>query len=104
MRIEIKKFGDILTSHPAGRDAFLVASAYIFPDCTNENIILDFAGVEVLSPSWGDEFITKVDNEKLLGTSDSKVNGVTIKSKEYNQVNVYKEKNSSWQCSGTNSP
>ncbi|OGH61733.1 MAG: hypothetical protein A2848_03405 [Candidatus Magasanikbacteria bacterium RIFCSPHIGHO2_01_FULL_50_8] len=60
MRIEIKKFGDILTSHPAGRDAFLVASAYIFPDCTNENIILDFAGVEVLSPSWGDEFITKV--------------------------------------------
>lgn len=60
MRIEIKKFGDILTSRPAGKEAYLTARAYILPKESSEDIILDFEGVKVLAPSWGDEFITKV--------------------------------------------
>lgn len=60
MRIEIKKFGDILTSRPAGKEAYLSARAYILPKDSSEEIILDFEGVKVLSPSWGDEFISKV--------------------------------------------
>lgn len=60
MRITIKKFGDILTSRPAGKEAYLSARAYILPKEVGEEIILDFEGVKVLAPSWGDEFISKV--------------------------------------------
>ncbi len=63
MRVEIKKFGDILTSRPAGKEAYLSARAYILPKETGEEIILDFEGVKVLAPSWGDEFISKIMEE-----------------------------------------
>ncbi len=58
MKIELKKFGKLLISRPAGKEAFAVAKAYIFPNNMKDPIILDFAGVEVFSPSWADEFIT----------------------------------------------
>lgn len=57
MKIEMKKFGSLLISRPAGREAFLAASAYIFPKDEKEPIILDFEGVKVLAPSWADEFV-----------------------------------------------
>lgn len=60
MKIEIKKFGDILTSRPAGKEAYLVARAYTIPKEPPDEIILDFDGVKVLSPSWGAEFISKI--------------------------------------------
>ena len=59
MRMLVKKFGKILTSRPAGRDAFMSAKAYLLhmkkPD---EKLVLDFEGVDVMGPSWADEFIT----------------------------------------------
>lgn len=42
-----------------------------------------------------DEIISKIEKEKLLGASDTNLEAVTIRSKENNKVNVYKEKNSS---------
>ena len=60
MKIEMKKFGDILTSRPAGKEAYLSARAYILPKESNEEIVLDFDGVKVLAPSWGDEFISNI--------------------------------------------
>lgn len=61
MRLEIKKFGDILISRPAGREAYLVMLSYLSKDIKkNEKIIIDFAGVKVLTPSWADEVITKL--------------------------------------------
>ena len=63
MKIELKKFGDLLISIPAGREAFLTAKAYLRPQSKNETIQLDFAGVEVLGPSWADEFITALKEE-----------------------------------------
>ena len=63
MKIELKKFGTLLISRPAGREAFATAKAYIFPQAIKDNeIIIDFAGVDVLSPSWADEFITGLKN------------------------------------------
>ena len=60
MKIEIKKFGYLLISRPAGKEAFAAAKAYVLPkeDIELDEIILDFDGVEVLSPSWADEFIS----------------------------------------------
>lgn len=58
MKIELKKFGTVLTSRPAGKEAYLAAKAYSLPKDKKEKIEIDFSGVEVLAPSWADEFIT----------------------------------------------
>ena len=64
MVIDIIKFGDILISRPAGREAFLLARAYVFSDLNNDDeIVLDFDGVKVLTPSWADEFISGIKGE-----------------------------------------
>lgn len=63
MRIELKKFGTILTSRPAGKEAYLAAKAYSLPTDKKEKIDIDFTGVEVLTPSWADEFITPLFKE-----------------------------------------
>ena len=45
-------------SHPAGKDAFLLAESHLFNSLdAKEEIILDFADVKVLTPSWAEEFI-----------------------------------------------
>ncbi len=58
MKIEIVKFGELLISRPMGKDAYLSMMAYLLPKDLTEPIQLDFKGVKVLAPSWGDEFIT----------------------------------------------
>lgn len=59
MRIELKKFGEVLISRPAGREAWLSAKAYLLRDINaQEKVEVDFSGVLVLSPSWADEFVT----------------------------------------------
>lgn len=78
MRIELKKFGEILVSRPAGREAYLAMQAYILKGIDkNELIEIDFSGVKVLAPSWADEVITKIlenfQNVKLLNTKNSSV-------------------------------
>lgn len=57
MIIKLKKFGDILTSREAGREALLAFAPTLRPLGKNEEIIIDFDGVSVLTPSWADEFI-----------------------------------------------
>lgn len=63
MRIELKKFGDVLTSRPAGREAFAAIRPTLNP-IANE-ISVDFDGVLSLSPSWADEFFKGL--ESLFG-------------------------------------
>ncbi|MBQ5780890.1 MAG: STAS-like domain-containing protein [Spirochaetaceae bacterium] len=79
MNLEINKFGEVLMSRPAGKEAFSMAKAYIFPMLQpDEKIELDFAGVKVLAPSWADEFITGIKNSfsneiKFLNTDNESV-------------------------------
>ena len=64
MVIPISNFGDVLMSRPAGREAFLMAKAYVFKEIKEtDDIILDFDGVKVLAPSWADEFISGIKSE-----------------------------------------
>jgi hypothetical protein len=64
MVIPIYNFGDILMSRPAGREAFLMAKAYVFKAIKeNDDIVLDFKGIKVLAPSWADEFIYGIKKE-----------------------------------------
>ena len=61
MVLQINKFGEILMSRPAGKEAFLMAKAYILNEVkTDETISLDFSDVKVLAPSWADEFVTNL--------------------------------------------
>jgi hypothetical protein len=61
MNVAVSKFGDVLMSRPSGKEAFLMAKAYIFNSISSdEEITLDFSNVKVLTPSWADEFITGI--------------------------------------------
>ena len=59
MLIDVRKFGESLLSRPAEREAVLALQANVLRDLKEgEAIELDFGKVLVLTPSWGDEFIT----------------------------------------------
>jgi len=58
MTIEMIKFGPLLISRPAGKDAWLGIQARLRGLPPQEEIVLDFHGVTVLTPSWMDEFLT----------------------------------------------
>ncbi len=78
MKIEMKKFGTILVSRPAGREAFLAASAYLLSPAPTGAIELDFEGVKVLAPSWADEFLSGLKKKfsnpiKILPTKNPSV-------------------------------
>jgi Fe-S cluster assembly iron-binding protein IscA len=64
MIVNVNNFGDVLLSRPAGREAFLMAKAYVFKEIkNNDDIILDFNKIKVLTPSWADEFISGIKTE-----------------------------------------
>lgn len=93
MRIELKKFGEMLISRPAGREAFLALSAYLTRDIAkDEPIEIDFAGVKVLTPSWADEVITNVAKQfphvTLLNTENSSVQATLQTLQKYSGVKV----------------
>lgn len=93
MRIELKKFGEILISRPAGREAYLAMSAYLTKDVKeNEVIEIDFEGVKVLTPSWADEVITKIAqkfrNVKLLNTENATAQATLKTLREYSDLKI----------------
>jgi hypothetical protein len=57
MNLKIKKFGDILTSRPAGREAALTSLAYDQELKKSDTISLDFEGILAMTPSWLSEFV-----------------------------------------------
>ncbi|MEK7085674.1 MAG: STAS-like domain-containing protein [Patescibacteria group bacterium] len=60
MLIELKKFGDILTSREAGREAYSAFLPTLNSLNNNEEITIDFQEVSVLTPSWADEFVRPI--------------------------------------------
>lgn len=71
MRIDMSKFGTFLISRPAGREAVLAARAYTIPKDTSESIELDFSNVNVITPSWIDEFLRGL--EEVYGKEKIKI-------------------------------
>jgi hypothetical protein len=57
MKIYIKKFGNMLVSRPAGKEASLAYAPLLKDISQDEPIEVDFDGVMVMSPSWGAEFL-----------------------------------------------
>ena len=78
MRIEIKKFGNVLVSRQAGREAFAAFLPTLKTIKKGESVLVDFSSVSVLSPSWADEFLTPLldrfgHNLKLIPSKNSSV-------------------------------
>ncbi|MBU1119299.1 STAS-like domain-containing protein [Patescibacteria group bacterium] len=65
MTIKLKKFGTNLISRPAGKEALLAFSSELKKIKEKEEVIIDFEGVMVLTPSWADEFITPLQERFL---------------------------------------
>lgn len=63
MKIELKKFGKVLTSRPAGKEAFAAIRPTL--DLNADKIEIDFSDILSLSPSWADEFFRAL--EELYG-------------------------------------
>jgi hypothetical protein len=63
MLIELKKFGTTLVSRQSGKEAWAAFQPVLKPISDSEDIILDFGGVITFSPSWGDEFITPLQEK-----------------------------------------
>jgi hypothetical protein len=63
MRIELSKFGEVLTSRPSGREAGLAIKSYFRPTSKAERIELDFDGVLAVGPSWLDEVLSILHEE-----------------------------------------
>ena len=63
MLIELKKFGTTLISRQTGKEAALASQSLFANVKENEIIEIDFDGVLIFSPSWGDEFLTPLLNK-----------------------------------------
>lgn len=93
MKIKLKKFGEMLISRPAGREAFLAMSAYLIRDVKrNEEIEIDFAGVKVLTPSWADEVISEIARKfkkiKLVNTDNATVKATLKTLQKYSDLKI----------------
>lgn len=88
MIIDLKKFGTTLVSRPSGKEAWLAFQPTFKDVIENEEIIVDFDGVIVLTPSWADEFLTPLftrfkDRVKLRNTDNASVKA-TLEILRYN--------------------
>lgn len=93
MRIELKKFGEMLVSRPAGREAYLALSAYLTKDVRKDELLqIDFSGVKVMTPSWADEVVTKLTEDflhvQLENTENSTVQATLKTLREYSGVKI----------------
>lgn len=57
MRISLAKFGSTLMARDAGREAFNALQSTLEQIKSDEAVEIDFVGVNVFSPSWGDEVL-----------------------------------------------
>jgi len=57
MTIYLKKFGNLLSGRMLGKESFSAFLPYLKDVKDNKKIEVDFEGVDVFSPSWGDEFL-----------------------------------------------
>lgn len=78
MIIQLKKFGTTLVSRPSGKEAWLAFQPVLYGIKEGEEVVVDFEGVIVLTPSWADEFLTPLQNQfknqvKLQNTNNPSV-------------------------------
>jgi hypothetical protein len=91
MIVDIKKFGDVLLSRPLGKEALAAFLPNLNKVSEQEKIYINFDGIDVFSPSWGDEFLTPLlkrfgDNLILKKSSNVSVQAVIDILEETNEI------------------
>ena len=75
MKLNLKKFGTILTSRQLGKEALLAFQPNLREISDKESLEVDFKGIISLSPSWADEFLRplfiKYKNRLILKNTDN---------------------------------
>lgn len=89
MIIELKKFGNLLISRQSGKEALAALSSQL--PTSNNDIVIDFSEISTFSPSWGDEFLSplqqKYQNNLILkNTSNPSVKATIEILEETNNV------------------
>ena len=94
MKVLLNKFGTILLSREAGREALAAFQSQLKVLDSKDVLQLDFKDVYTLTPSWGDEFITPLMKKfgsrlELMNTGNpsvkatlellEKINGVSFR-------------------------
>lgn len=79
MKIELKKFGTTLTARQNGKEALAAFQPSLQGVGPQEEVVVDFEGVNTFSPSWGDEVLSPLreqfgDRLFLLRTDNPSVN------------------------------
>lgn len=80
MTLKIKKYGEFLTSRPAGREAALTSLAYDIELKNTTALCIDFEGVVVMTPSWLSEFIQTLKEKGLTTITFSPCSNPTVTS------------------------
>jgi hypothetical protein len=80
MTLKIKKYGEFLTSRPAGREAALTSLAYDIELKNTISLCIDFEGVVVMTPSWLSEFIQTLKEKGLTTITFSPSSNPTVTS------------------------
>jgi len=92
MKIYLKKFGTILVSRQAGREALAAFQPTLKKVKGRESVEVDFEGITTLSPSWGDEFLSPLNRKykKRLRLLESDNSSVVLTLKILEQANKTK--------------
>ncbi len=91
MKIELKKFGTTLISRQTGKEAYNAFLPSLRSISSQEEIIIDFTEVNTFSPSWGDEFLTKIikkhkNQTKLINTQNLSVKNTLSLLEDINKI------------------
>ena len=78
MVLEIKKFGEVLSSRSAGREAALVTLSYFTKNKKDQNLEIDFTDVLVMTPSWLSEFVQTLQEKSFLQIKFLKSNNPSV--------------------------
>ncbi len=75
MTIQMSKFNTVLNGRPSAKEAALRIQQIVNGSAEREDVVLDFTGVEVLTPSYADELLRALrekygtDKVKIINTS-----------------------------------
>ena len=86
MTIQMLKFNAVLNGRPSAKETVLRIQQIVNGSAEKEDVVLDFAGVEVLTPSFADELLTglreKYGSEKIKIINTSQAVSETFKAIE----------------------
>lgn len=77
MIIQMLKFNTVLNGRPSAKEAVLRIQQIVNGSADKEDIVIDFNGVEILTPSFADELLNGlrekygVDKIKIINTSQA---------------------------------